>query len=52
MKYDTDIINNNIIHELIDDGYLEISGDMLRCKKEYIYLLNYILDKIIGSDLC
>jgi len=50
-KYETDILNSSIINELINDGYIEVFDDMLRCKKEYIYLLNYILEKIMGSEL-
>jgi len=50
-KYNDDLLNRDIIKELINDKKLEISNGYLRCKYEYIYLLNDILTKIIGSDL-
>ena len=50
-KYNDDLLAKNIIKELINDGYLEIFNNNLRCKKEYIYLENIILEKIIGSEL-
>ena len=50
-KYNDDLLNRNIIKELINDKKLEVSNGYLRCKYEYIYLLNDILTKIIGSDL-
>ena len=50
-KYNTNILDKDIIRELINDGYLVISDNHLKCKSEYIYLENVILEKIIGSDL-
>jgi len=50
-KYNDNLLDKEVIKELLNDGYLEVNEDMLRCKREYIYLLNNILERIIGSDL-
>ena len=50
-KYNDNILDKNIIKELLNDGYLEINNNYLKCKKEYIYIENIILEKIIGSEL-
>lgn len=50
-KYNDNILDKDIIKELINDNILEVDNGYLRCKYEYIYLLNDILVKIIGSEL-
>lgn len=50
-KYQDNLLDKKVIKELLNDGYLEIVNDKLRCKYIYIYLLNNILERIIGSDL-
>ena len=50
-KYNDDLLAKDIIKELINNGYLEMVNDHLRCNKDYLYLENYFLEKIIGSDL-
>lgn len=50
-KYNDNLLDREIIRELLNEGLLEINNGYLRCKGEYIYLLNDILIKIIGSEL-
>ena len=50
-KYNDNLLNRKVIKELINDGYLEIVNDKIRCKNEYLYIENSMLEKIIGSDL-
>lgn len=50
-EYNADLGNKKIIKELIDDNYLEIVNNKIRCNYEYIYLLNGILEKIIENDI-
>lgn len=50
-KYEDDILGKFIIKELVNDGYLEVYEDKLKCNYKYIYVLNNILEKIIGSEL-
>ena len=50
-KYQDNLLEHDIIKNLIKDNSLEYSNGYLRCNKEYLYLLNYILEKIIGSDI-
>lgn len=50
-KYDDDLLCRDVIKKLIDCGKLEINGDYIRCKNEYIYLLNEILVEIMDGDL-
>lgn len=50
-KYNDDILKKPIIKELLSDNYLIVTGDKLHCNYKYIYLLNSILEKIIGSEL-
>ena len=50
-KYNDDILRKPIIKELLSDNYLIVTGDKLHCNYKYIYLLNSILEKIIGSEL-
>jgi len=50
-KYNSDLLNKDIIIELLNDKLLEVDNGCLRCKYEYIYLLNDILIKLIGSEL-
>lgn len=50
-KYKDNLLDKDIIKELLSLGYLEVNNNYLRCKKDYIYLENMILEKIIGSDL-
>ena len=51
LRYNDKLLDRKIIKELINDGYLENINNHLRCKKEYLYLENYFLEKIIGSKL-
>lgn len=50
-EYNDDLGNKKIIKELIDDNYLEIVNNKIRCNYAYIYLLNGILEKIIENDI-
>jgi len=50
-KYNDDLLNKDIIKKLISLGKLEVYNNYLRCKYEYIYLLNDILVDVIDSDL-
>ncbi|MBQ8219513.1 MAG: radical SAM family heme chaperone HemW [Bacilli bacterium] len=50
-KYNDNLLEKDIIKELINNNYLEVVNNMLKCNYKYIYLENYILEKIIGSDL-
>ena len=50
-KYNSNLIEKDIIKKLISDGYLEIVNNKLRCKDKYLYLENYFLEQIIGSEL-
>ena len=50
-KYNDSILDKDIIKELINDKMLEVSDGYLRCNYKYIYLLNDILVKIMGSEL-
>lgn len=47
-EYQDDLLRKDIIKELIIDGCIEIDNNNLRIKKEYLYLQNSILNKIIG----
>jgi len=51
LKYNDNLLDKDVIKELINDGYLEVVDGYIRCNYKYIYLENYILEKIIGSDL-
>lgn len=51
LKYNDNLLDREIIKELINDGYLKILDGKLSCKQEYLYLENYFLEKIIGSEL-
>lgn len=50
-KYNDDLLDKEIIKKLINEDKLEIHENYLRCKYEYIYLLNDILVDVIDSDL-
>ena len=50
-KYDDDLLNKNIIKKFINEGYLEVVDNKLRCVDKYLYLENYFLEKIIDSEL-
>ena len=50
-KYNDNLLDREVIKELVNDGYLEVINGYLRCKSEYLYLENYFLEKIIGSEL-
>ena len=50
-KYEDNLIERDIIKKLINEGYLEIVNNKLRCKNKYLYLENYFLEQVIGSDL-
>ena len=50
-KYKDNLLNREIIKELVNDNYLEVVNNKIRCNYKYIYLLNNILERIIGSDL-
>lgn len=50
-KYNDNLLDKKTIKELLDENLLELNKNNLRCKKENIYLLNNILEHIIGGDL-
>ena len=50
-NYNDDLLNKEIIKQLIKDNILEVNNNYLKCNYKYIYLLNDILTKLIGSDL-
>ena len=50
-KYNDNLLDKDIINRLINDGYLEVVNNRLRCKDKYLYLENYFLEDIIGSEL-
>jgi len=50
-KYNDNLLERDVIKTLIDDQLLEVNKNYLRCNYEYIYLLNNILIKLVGSDL-
>ncbi len=50
-KYNDNLLEKEIVKSLLNEGYLEISNNYLKCNKEFIYLQNIILEKIIGSQL-
>lgn len=50
-RYNCDIINNKVIKELIDEDYLNVDNGYLKCNYKYFYTMNYILEKIMGSEL-
>lgn len=50
-KYNDNLLDKDIIKKLISDGLLEIENNYLKCRYEYIYLLNDILVEIMGSEL-
>lgn len=50
-KYNDDLLNKEIIKELINDKYLIVNNNYIKCNKDYLYLENMILEKIIGSEL-
>lgn len=49
-KYNTNILEKEIIKKLINDNKLEIIDNNIRIPSKYIYLSNTILSEIIGSD--
>ena len=50
-KYNDDLLNKEVIKELINNRYLIVNDNYLKCNEEYIYLENMILEKIMGSEL-
>ena len=50
-KYHDDLLSKPIIKDLIKENMLEIDKNNLKCNYKYIYLMNDILLKIIGSEL-
>lgn len=50
-KYNTSLLDKKVIKELLNDKYLEIDNGNLKCNSKYLYLENYMLEKIIGSEL-
>ncbi len=50
-KYHDDLLNRDVIKKLINNNYLVVCDNYLRCNKEYLYLQNIILEEIIGSEL-
>ena len=50
-KYKDDLLNKEIIKELIDNKYLEVVNNKLRCNDKYLYIENSILEKIMDSEL-
>lgn len=50
-KYNDNLLDRDVIKNLIGCKKLEINNGYLRCRYEYIYLLNDILVEIMGSEL-
>ena len=50
-KYDDDLLNRDVIKELVNEKYLIVNNNYIKCNEEYIYLENILLEKIIGSEL-
>mgnify|MGYP003288954767 CR=1 FL=1 len=50
-KYNDNLLDKDIIIKLITENMLEVDNGYLRCNYKYIYLLNDILVKIMGSEL-
>ena len=50
-KYNDNLLDKDIINKLLNDGYIEVINNRLRCKDKYLYLENYFLEDIIGSEL-
>ena len=50
-KYNDDLLDRDIIKELVNDNYLVVNNNHLKCNRKYIYMENMILEKIIGSEL-
>ena len=48
-KYNENLLDKPVIKELLTDNYLEIVNNNIRCREEYLYLENSILEKIIGN---
>jgi oxygen-independent coproporphyrinogen-3 oxidase len=48
-EYHEDLLSKNIIKELINDKYLEVSGDMLKVNTKYLYTENEILIKLLDK---
>jgi len=50
-KYNDNLLDRDIIKELMDDGYLILDNNNIKCNEKYIYMQNIILEKILGSEL-
>lgn len=50
-KYNDDLLNKKVIKELINDKYLIVNNNYIKCNEDYLYIENIILEKIIGSEL-
>lgn len=50
-RYNDSLLDRDIIKELICDELLLLDGEYLKCNYKYIYLLNDILVRIVGSEL-
>lgn len=50
-KYQTNLLEKEVIKELINKNMLKITNNYLACNYQYIYVLNNILVEILGSEL-
>ena len=50
-KYQDNLLEKDIIKKLLKDHSLKYTNGYLKCNEKYLYLLNYILEQIIGSDI-
>lgn len=50
-KYQDNLLDRDTIKRLVNEGYLEVVNDRLRCRDKYLYLENTFLEQIIGSEL-
>ena len=48
-KYNDSLLDKEVIKELLDNGYLEIKNNSLKCKDKYLYLENSFLGKILDN---
>lgn len=49
-KYQEDLLNKKVIKELLNNQFLIVKDGLLRCNKEYLYVENTILEKIIDME--
>ena len=48
-EYHEDLLSKKIIEELINDEYLEVSGDMLKVNAKYLYTENEIIIRLLDN---